>query len=132
MKQLVMIIFCLAIGTGAQAADLGATGTQVIQSAGIKIYPDADFIEGNQEVGFRFATKKSPAEVRAWYKKLLPGWSLHDKFGGWVIYDGKPGVTMGELMATNHVSVKENNMLHEWFGVDPAMSTEIVIMIQKQ
>jgi hypothetical protein len=132
MKQLIMIIFCLVITAGVQAADLSATGAQVIQSAGVKIYPDADFIEGNQDIGFRFATKKSPAEVRAWYKKQLSGWSLHDKFGGWVIYNGKPGVTMGELMSINHVSVKENKMLHEWFGVDPAMSTEIVIMIPKQ
>jgi hypothetical protein len=35
---------------------------------------------------------------------------------------------MGELMSKNQVSVQTNEQLHEWFGVDKAMSTEIVIM----
>jgi len=36
---------------------------------------------------------------------------------------------MGELMSKNQVSVKQNTMIHDWFGIDKVLSTELVIMI---
>ena len=67
--------------------------------------------------------------MRSWYAEQLPAWSLYKEFGGWILYDGKLGLGMGELMSKNQVSAQTNEQLHEWFGVDKAMSTEIVIML---
>jgi hypothetical protein len=132
MRRLIITLFCLFIGTNVLAADLDAAGSQVIKAAGVQIYPGAEFINGNQDVGYRFASTKSQDDVRAWYKKQLSAWALYEEYGGWILYDGKPGAGMSELMSKNQVSVKENKMLHDWFGVDQALSTEIVIMIPKQ
>ena len=119
----------LFISTSAYAADLPAADSKLIKAAGVPIYPGATFINGNQDVGFRFATRKSPEDVRSWYAEQLPAWSLYKEFGGWILYDGKLGLGMGELMSKNQVSAQTNEQLHEWFGVDKAMSTEIVIML---
>jgi hypothetical protein len=108
----------LFIGTVVHAADLPAADSKLIKAAGVPIHPGVTFINGNQSVGFRFATNKSPDDVRTWYTEQLPAWSLYKEYGGWFLYDGKPGLSYGET----------NEQLHEWFGVDKAMSTEIVIM----
>jgi hypothetical protein len=129
MKRLFVAMFCLMLGTSVFAEELGSGDIQLIKSSGIQVYPEADFVNGSRDVGYRFATAKSPDEVRAWYKKQMPSWALFDNFDSWILYDGKPGAGMGELMTANQVSIKENKMLHEWFGIDKAMSTEIVIMI---
>ena len=110
------------------AGNLPAADSKLIKEAGIPIYSEATFINGNQSVGFRFATNKSPDDVRTWYTEQLPAWSLYNEFGGWNLYDGKPGLSYGEVMSKHQVSVQTNEQLHEWFGVDKAMSTEIVIM----
>ena len=96
------------------------------------IYPGAIFANGNQDVGFRFATKESPEAVRGWYGEHMSKWSLYEEFGGWILYDGKPKLGLGSLMSKKQVSVKTNEMLHDWFGVDKALNTEIVIMIPRQ
>ena len=124
-----ILIWVLFIGTIVYAADLPAADSKLIKAAGIPIYSGATFINGNQDVGFRFATNKSPDDVRTWYTVQLPAWSLYKEYGGWILYEGKPGLGMGELMSKNQVSVQTNEQLHEWFGVDKAMSTEIVIML---
>jgi len=80
-------------------------------------------------VGFRFATDKAPEDVRKWYRKQLSAWALYEEFGGWILYDGKPGAGMEELMSKNQVSVKQYTMMHDWFGTDESLSTELVIMI---
>jgi len=33
------------------------------------------------------------------------------------------------LMSLNQVAIKENKLLHDWFGIDPSMTTEIVIIL---
>ena len=123
----VILIWVLFISTVVYAADLPAADSKLIKAAGIPIYSGATFTNGNQSVGFRFATNKSPDDVQSWYTEQLPAWSLYKEYGGWILYDGKPGLGMGELMSKNQVSVQTNEQLHEWFGVDKAMSTEIVI-----
>ena len=124
----VIIIWVLFIGTVVYAVDLPAADSKLIKEAGIPIYSKATFINGNQSVGFRFATNKSPEDVRTWYTEQLPAWSVYQEYGGWILYDGKPGIDLGALMSKHQVSVQTNEQLHEWFGVDKAMSTEIVIM----
>lgn len=131
MKRLILAILCVIAATNVFAAELDDASVQLIEDAGVKVYPGAVFINGNQDVGFRFATDKSPDDVRAWYRTQLSAWPLYEEFGGWMLYDGEPGLGMGELMSQNQVSVKENKMLHDWFGVDKALSTEIVIMLPK-
>lgn len=39
---------------------------------------------------------------------------------------------MGELISKNQISVKQNTMMHDWFGIDRALSTELVIIIPEQ
>jgi len=124
----VILIWVLFISTVVHAADLPAADSKLIKAAGVPIHPGVTFINGNQDVGFRFATSKSPEDVRSWYAEQLPAWSLYKEYGGWILYDGKPGLGMGEVMSRNQVSVQTNEQLHEWFGVDKAISTEIVIM----
>lgn len=34
-------------------------------------------------------------------------------------------------MSKNQVAVKENAVMHEWFDIDKALSTEIVTMLPK-
>jgi len=124
----VILIWMLFISTVVHAADLPAADSKLIKAAGVPIHPGATFINGNQSVGFRFATNKSPDDVQSWYTEQLPAWSLYKEYGGWFLYDGKPGLSYGEVMSKHQVSVQTNEQLHEWFGVDKAMSTEIVIM----
>ena len=125
---LFIFAFVLVISTNVYAEDLPASDSKLIKAAGIPIYSEATFINGSQDVGYRFATKTSPDNVRSWYSDQLPAWSVYKEYGGWILYDGKPGLDMGELMSKHQVSVQTNEQLHEWFGVDKAMSTEIVIM----
>jgi hypothetical protein len=124
-----ILIWALFIGTVVHAANLPAADSKLINTAGVPIFSGATFVNGNQDVGFRFATSKSLEDVRSWYATQLPSWSLYKEYGGWILYDGKPGLDMGELMIKNQVSVQTNEQLHEWFGLDKAMSTEIVIML---
>ena len=112
-------------------AELGKADRAVIESAGVQIYPEATFVNGNQDVGFRFATKKSPGDTRDWYREHLSKWSLYEEHGGWILYDGKPGLGLGALMSKKQVAVQTNKMLHDRFGADEAKTTEIVIMIPR-
>jgi len=128
--QLVIVLCSLImLIAAADAADLPSADKELIKGAGIPIYSGAEFVNGNQDVGFRFVTNRSPEDVRAWYIKELAGWSVYREYGGWILYKGKPGLGMGDLMTMNQVQVQSNTRLHEWFGIDKSMSTEIVIMI---
>jgi hypothetical protein len=91
LYQALFIFACvLVISTGVYAADLPAADSKLIKAAGVPIFSGATFINGNQDVGFRFATRKSPEDVRTWYTEQLPAWSLYKEYGGWILYDGKP------------------------------------------
>jgi hypothetical protein len=132
MKRLNITLFCLIVATNVFSAELPKGDEQLIETAGVQIYPGAIFVNGNKDVGFRFATDKTPEDVRGWYRKQLSAWSLYEEFGGWILYGGKPEVGMGELISKKQVSVKQNTMMHDWFGIDSALSTELVIMIPEQ
>jgi len=132
VKRLILAVICLSVVAYAFSAELDKAEAQLIESAEVQIYPSADYLNGGPEVEYRFGTTKTPEEVRAWYKNQLPTWSLYEEFGGWILYDGKPGVGMAGVMTSNQVSVQKNELLQEWFGVDKAMSTEIVVMIPGQ
>jgi len=116
---------------GGHAAELPGGDASLIKNAGIAIVDGVDFVNGNQDVGFRFATSKPLEEVRAWYEKQLSAWSLYSQYGGWILYEGKPGLGLGDLMTVKQVQVQSNPNMSEWYGVDKNKSTEIVIMIPK-
>lgn len=71
LQVLVCLLFYLLIWTGAYAADLPGTDEKLIKSAGVPIYSDAEFVNGNHDVGFRFATSNSPEDVRALIHKAI-------------------------------------------------------------
>jgi len=129
MNKLMVLALCLLTDVYANAAVLRDTDRKVIESAGIQVYPQAQFVNGSQAVGYRFASTQSQAAVREWYRQRLSKWSLYQQFGGWILYDGEPGLSMGGVMSTRQVMVKKNGLLHEWYGIDKDRSTEIVIMI---
>ncbi len=122
---------CLFLAAGVNAETMPEAESDLISGAGIPIYPDADFVYGNRELGFRFATSDSPEEVRRWYVEQLGGWSLMDNFGLWALYDGPEGMNFGELMSVSQVTVTENDELPGWHSLDESMTTEIVIQIVK-
>ena len=122
----------LITSTGVFAGNLSAGDQNLIKGAGVPLYSEAEFVNGNHDVGFRFATSKSPEEVRAWYTKQLAAWSLYSQYGGWILYEGKPGLGLGDLMmSVKQVQVQKNLNLYEWFGIDKKKSTEIVILIPR-
>jgi len=62
------ILVCL----NASAIELPAEDANIIKAAGVSIHPDITFVYGNQDVGYRFATAKSPDEIRQWYRENFP------------------------------------------------------------
>jgi len=131
--SLITVIPCILVMLVAavNSAPLPAADKSLIKEAGIPIFSGAMFVNGNQDAGFRFATSISPEDVRAWYEKALPEWTLYNEYGGWILYKGKPGLGLGDLLGRTQVSVQGNPRLSEWFGLDKSMSTEIVIMVPR-
>ena len=129
MNKLFVLVLCLLTGIYANAAELGNSDRKIIESAGVDIYPGAQFINGSKAIGFRFASSESAAVVRKWYRKQLPSWSLYEKFGGWILYNDKPGLGMAAVMSARQVSIKTNINLPGWFGLDKGLTTEIVVMV---
>ncbi len=127
---LISLFVLIASGYG-YAADLSAGDGAVIEKAGIPLYPEADFVYGNKELGYRFASKVPPEEVRKWYREKLPGWSVNDEFGSWIMFDGKAGADMGTIMSTNQILIIKNEKLPEWHSLGGDMTTEITIMVMK-
>lgn len=133
MKKWILIalgIF-IALNMITYGSDLPAQDAKMIEAAGVPIYPDATFATGNRDVGYRFATSKSPAEVRQWYREKLTGWSLMEEYGAWILYKGKQGARMSEIMTKNQVAIQKNDNLPQWHSLKKDMTTEIVIMIPK-
>jgi hypothetical protein len=130
MRKLSLVLCLIALGAAvAPAAELPAADAALIEAAGVPLYPGAAFATGSKDVGFRFATSEAPDAVRKWYQEKLSGWSLFDKYESWILYQGEPGASMGELMTLNQVQVQTNEKLPEWHQVDESMTTEIVIMV---
>jgi hypothetical protein len=121
----------LAAGAIPTALSLPDQDEQLIESAGIPLYTKARFVYGNNSVGYRFASSEPVDNVRAWYRKQLSSWPVYeDKYGSWIIYKGKPGASMGDLiMKKTQVSVQKNDKLPEWHSLDKNMTTEIVVMV---
>ncbi|MCG6925173.1 MAG: hypothetical protein LJF30_07685 [Acidobacteria bacterium] len=130
MRTLLLTVLLIGLaGSVALAADLPAADAALIEGAGVPLYPGATFATGSKDVGFRFATSEAPAVVRKWYQEKLAGWVLFDKYDSWILYQGEPGASMGDLMSLNQVQVQTNENLPEWHDVDKSMTTEIVIMV---
>jgi hypothetical protein len=121
------ILFCMDV----IAAELPAKDADIIKAAGVSIHPDITFATGNQDVGYRFATSKSPEEIRKWYRDKLSEWSLYDQYGGWILYKGEKGLGLGDVMSKLQVMIQKNDKLPEWHSLDKNMTTEVVIMIPK-
>jgi hypothetical protein len=130
MKKL-MLVLVLVFCTTARADNLTDIDADTIKAAGIPVYFSAVFATGNKDVGFRFATADAPDKVKQWYREQLANWSFFDSYGAWILYDGKPGAGMSDIMATNQVAVQRNDNLPEWHSLPEDMTTEIVIMIVK-
>ena len=81
LSALATLFFISACLSPANAGSLPTNDQRLIEKAGIPIYSGAEFVNGNQEVGFGFATSKKPEEVRAWHKKQLSAWSLYSDYG---------------------------------------------------
>jgi hypothetical protein len=128
MKRIFLILF-LVFSVNSFAASLQPADSKLIKAAGVPLFSKASFVYGNKDVGFRFASSTPPEEVQKWYRQQLPKWALLKEYGGWILYNGAPGVGMGEVMSKNQVSVKHNDNLPQWHSLDKKMTTEIVIMI---
>jgi hypothetical protein len=128
MKRIFLILF-LVFSVNSFAASLQPADSKLIKAAGVPLFSKATFVYGNKDVGFRFASSTPPEEVQKWYRQQLPKWALLKEYGGWILYNGAPGVGMGEVMSKNQVSVKHNDNLPQWHSLDKKMTTEIVIMI---
>lgn len=125
---LILFVFC---STNTFAFNLTDMDSGTIKGAEIPIYTSSVFALGNQDVGFRFASNDSPEQVRQWYREQLPKWSLFDQYGSWILYNGKAGAGMSEIMSTHQVAVQKNENLPGWHNLEKDMTTEIVIMIPK-
>jgi hypothetical protein len=110
-------------------SELPAQDAKVIEAARIPIFSEATFATGSRDVGYRFATSKSPAEVRQWYQEKLSGWSLYEEYGGWILYKGQQGLGLSEIMSKLQVMIQKNENLPQWHSLKKDMTTEIVIMI---
>jgi hypothetical protein len=130
MKRLVFILFFI-FSTISSAENLQSSDAKLIEAAGLSIYSGATFVIGNNETGFRFVTSAPVEDVRQWYRQKLPEWSLLDKYGSWILYNGNPDINIGEVMSKNQISARFNDKLPEWYGLDKNMTTEIMIMIVK-
>jgi hypothetical protein len=130
MKKL-MLVLVLVFCTTARADKFTDIDADIIKAAGIPIYVAAVFAMGNKDVGFRFATADAPDKVKQWYREQLANWSLFESYGAWILYDGKAGAGMSDIMATNQVAVQQNENLPEWHSLPKDMTTEIVIMVVK-
>ncbi len=107
MKKL-FIILSLIFSMSAYAASLQPSDFKLIDAAGVPFFSGATFVNGNKDVGFRFASSTSPEEVQKWYRQQLPKWSLFNEYGGWILHNGTSGIGMGEVMSKNQISVKHN------------------------
>jgi len=128
MKKIFLTLF-LVISMNSYAAGLQPADSKLIEAAGVPLFSKATFVYGNKSVGFRFATSTPPEEVQKWYRQKLPKWALLNEYGGWILYNGAPGIGMGGAMSKNQVSVKHNDNLPQWHSLEKKMTTEIVIMI---
>ncbi len=131
MKWIALVLSFLIAAGAASAADLPPADAGVIKSSGIPVFDGAVFVIGNQDVGYRFATNRPPAEVRQWYRSKLADWSLFDSYGSWILYKGKKGAGMSEIMSSRQVAVSTNEKMLEWHKLNKDMTTEIVIMVPK-
>ena len=118
MKKLFLVLICLFMAAMSHAASLSNQDAKLIENAGISLYPQAIFAYGNSSVGFRFATSEPVESVRAWYQNKLSSWPVFDEYGSWIIYNGKPGLGMGEVMSKNQILIQVNDKLPEWYSLD--------------
>ena len=130
MKSIAFVLsIFLAFTSLASAASLPAADAAKLKTAGIPVYSGAAFAIGNKDTGYRYATSDSPEAVRQWYRKQLPSWSIFDQFGSWLLYKGKPGLDMGEVMSNDQVMIQKNDNLPGWHNLKKSMTTEIVIKL---
>lgn len=124
-------LFLMFFSVSSYAISLPVPDSKLIEDASIPLNPEAIFVYGNKSAGFRFAASLSPEKVRQWYRQQLPKWSLYNKYGVWMLYDGVSDKGMAEVMSVNNISITHNENLPEWHSLDKSMTTEIVIMIVK-
>ena len=130
MKKLFALLFMIFSVNGF-ASGLQPSDSKAIEAAGIPLYSKAIFTNGNNDTGFRFATKLPPEDAQEWYRQQLPKWELYNEYGGWILYNGAPAKGLTEVMSRSNILIQHNEYLPEWFSLDKSMTTEIVIMLSK-
>jgi len=133
MRKLISAILVGLFFSGgiALAAELSGNDATILEKAGIPIYQDAEFINGalGGEMGARFASSTPAADVQKFYRERFPSWALNAEYGSWILYDGKPGGGPAAYMDKKQISVKKNENLPTWFGIDKSRTTEIIIVV---
>ncbi len=128
----VVVLVCLLFSGISLAADLTARDVKILKEAGIPLYDEAEFLNGglgDEVVGARFASSASVNDVRDFYQKKFPSWALYAEYGGWILYDGKPGKSPAAAMGKKQIAVAYNKNLPAWFGVPKDQTTEILIVV---
>lgn len=137
MKKLMKLTLasCLLLGLSAGVAlaeDLSARNARILEKAGIPFYQDMKFLNGalgDAVMGARFGSSAAVEDVQAFYRSKFKSWSLYDKYGAWILYNGKPGNGPAAYMGKQQISVVENKNLPTWFGLPQNMTTEIIIVV---
>ena len=123
----VLFIFTLVMPATLVAAEtMPASVKTALESKSFATYPEAVYCTGTLEVGIRFASNKSPDEVRAWYRQKYPEWSVMEQYGSWVLYNGAPGASMSKVMSGNQIMIQKNDQIPSWQSLPADMTTEIM------
>lgn len=132
-KLLTLFLMCIALGFAhvTNADGLADKDSKILQQAGIPVYPGLKYVNGSLggPMGVRFAGTDSVEKVRQWYQKKFPDWAVNKEYGSWILYAGKAGGGPAEYMTKKQIMIVENTKLSEWFGLPPAMKTEVVIVV---
>ncbi|MDT8419665.1 MAG: hypothetical protein RQ754_04485 [Desulfuromonadales bacterium] len=103
-----------------------------MQSMNFPTYPQSSYCIGTLDMGVRFASNDTPEKVRVWFQNKLPGWSVMNQFGTWVLYDGPADASPPEVMRTKQITVMKNENLPSWHGLAADMTTEIMMAFPNQ
>jgi hypothetical protein len=100
----------------------------VLATEKIPVYPGASFTSGNAKADqsvLWFTSKDAPEKIMDWYKGKLSGWSeVTSQAGSRVMYKGKPGIKMEDLITHSYIFARVRNEA-------PSKDSEITVRIVK-
>jgi hypothetical protein len=116
-------------GAALAGGDIPVATRADLEATGVPVYPGAVYCIGNAEAGIRLATNEPRDTVRAWYAEQLPGWTVFEDFGMWMMADSPPGSSFPERVESNNLIVDTNDQIPEWHDLAADMTTQIVIVL---